>query len=144
VKVMVLIKATKNSEAGLMPDERLLTEMGAYNEALAKAGILLSGEGLHPSSKAARVILKGDQRTQSRGPFSDLHGLIAGFWIWNVQSLDEALDWASRCPHPMPGEEAELELRQVFESSDFGAEFTQQLREQEERLREETQKRNQT
>jgi hypothetical protein len=132
---MILVKATKNSEAGVLPDEKLLTEMGKYNEELAKAGVLLAGEGLQPSSKGARVRFSGDKRTVIDGPFAETKELIAGYWLWQVKSKEEAIEWVKRCPNPMPGEESEIEIRQVFEADDFGAEFTPELREQEERLR---------
>jgi hypothetical protein len=131
---MILVKATKNSEAGVLPDEKLLTEMGKYNEELARAGVLLAGEGLQPSSKGARVKFSGDKRTVIDGPFAETKELIAGFWLWRVKSKEEAIEWVKRCPNPFPGE-SEIEIRQVFEAEDFGAEFTPELREQEERLR---------
>jgi hypothetical protein len=131
---MVIVKATADSEAGIMPTEQLLAEMGAYNEELAKAGVMQAGEGLHPSSKGARVHFSGKQRKVIDGPFAETKELIAGFWIWKCASLQEAIEWAKRCPNPMPGE-SDLEIRQVFEAEDFGAEFTPELREQEERLR---------
>jgi hypothetical protein len=131
---MIMIKADKASEAGALPDEKLLTEMGKFNEELVKAGVMLAGEGLHPSSKGARVKFTGDKVTVSDGPFSEAKELIAGFWLWQVKSKDEAIAWIKRCPHPPHGE-MEIEIRQVFESEDFGAEFTPELREQEERLR---------
>ncbi|HXU34090.1 MAG TPA: YciI family protein [Thermoanaerobaculia bacterium] len=134
MRVIVMVKATKDSEAGVMPSEQLLTEMGAYNEELVKAGIMLAGEGLHPSSKGARVRFSGDQRTVIDGPFAETKELVAGFWIWQVRSMDEAIEWLKRCPNPMPGE-SEIEIRPVFEAEDFGAEFTPELREQEERIR---------
>jgi hypothetical protein len=134
MRVMVLIKADKNTEAGAMPDEKLLTEMGNFNEELVKAGVMLAGEGLHPSSKGARVRFSGDTRTVIDGPFTEAKELIAGFWIWQVKSLDEAIEWVKRCPNPMKGE-SEIEIRQVFEAEDFGAEFTPELREQEQRVR---------
>jgi hypothetical protein len=130
---MVLVKATKDSEQGIMPDEKLLTAMGKYNEELAKAGILLAGEGLHPSSKGARVRFSGANRTVIDGPFTETRELIAGFWLWQVRSREEAIEWVKRCPNPMLGE-SEIELRQVFEASDFGAEMTPELREQEGRV----------
>ena len=133
-RFMILIKADKNSEAGVMPDEKLLTEMGNFNEELVKAGVMLAGEGLQPSSKGARVKFSGQKRTVMDGPFAETKELIAGFWIWQVKSLDEAIEWVKRCPNPM-GAESEIEIRQIFEASDFGAEFTPELREQEERLR---------
>jgi hypothetical protein len=132
---MILIKADANSEAGLLPDEKLLTEMGKYNEELAKAGVMVAGEGLHPSSKGARVKFAGDKRTVIDGPFAETKELIAGFWIFQVKSRDEAIEWVKRCPNPFPGTESEIEIRQVFENEDFGAEFTPELREQEERIR---------
>jgi hypothetical protein len=134
MRFMVLIKADKNSEAGVLPNEQLLAEMGKFNEELVKAGVMLAGEGLHPSSKGARVKFSGEQRTVIDGPFSETKELIAGFWLWQVDSKEEALEWVKRCPNPMGGE-SEIEIRQVFEAEDFGAEFTPELREQEERLR---------
>jgi len=131
---MVLVKADKNTEAGVMPSEELLTAMGKYNEELVKAGIMLAGEGLHPSAKGARVKFSGAKRTVVDGPFAEAKELVAGFWLWQVRSMDEAIEWAKRCPNPT-GAESELEIRQVFEADDFGAEFTPELREQEERLR---------
>jgi hypothetical protein len=132
---MILIKADKNTEAGALPDEKLLTEMGKFNEELVKAGVMLAGEGLHPSSKGARVRFSGGKRTVIDGPFTETKELIAGFWLWQVKSKAEAIEWVKRCPNPLEGD-AEIEIRQVFEASDFGAEFTPELREQEERLRE--------
>jgi len=134
MRVMVLVKADKNTEAGVMPSEELLTAMGKYNEELVKAGIMLAGEGLHPSAKGARVKFSGAKRTVVDGPFAEAKELVAGFWLWQVRSMDEAIEWAKRCPNPT-GAESELEIRQVFEADDFGAEFTPELREQEERLR---------
>jgi len=134
MKFMVIVKANKDTEEGVMPSEELLTDMGKYNEELVKAGIMLAGEGLHPTSKGARVKFSGDKRTVVDGPFPETKELIAGFWIWQVKSKEEAIAWAKRCPNPT-GAESELELRQVFEAEDFGAEFTPELREQEERLR---------
>ena len=134
MRVMVIIKATRNSEAGVMPSEKLLTEMGKFNEELVKAGIMLAGEGLHPSSKGKRVRFVDGKKTVRDGPFAETRELIAGFWIWRVKSMDEALEWVRRCPDPMPGEESEIEIRRVFEAEDFGAEFTPELRAQEERL----------
>jgi hypothetical protein len=134
MRVMVLIKADENSEAGVMPNEQLLTEMGRFNEELVKAGVMLAGEGLHPSSKGARVRFAGDRRSVIDGPFPETKELIAGFWLWEVGSMQEAIEWVKRCPNPM-GVESEVEIRQVFEAEDFGAEFTPELREQEERLR---------
>ena len=134
MKFMVIVKATKDSEAGVMPSQQLLTEMGNYNEQLAKAGVLLAADGLHPSSKGARVRFSGSSRTVIDGPFAETKELIAGFWLWRVKSLQEAIEWVKRCPNPHD-EECEVEIRQVFEANDFGAEFTPELREQEERLR---------
>jgi hypothetical protein len=131
---MVLIKANKDTEAGVMPSEQLLSDMGKFNEELVKAGVMLAGEGLHPSSKGARVRFSGAKRTVIDGPFAETKELIAGFWIWEVKSLAEAIEWVKRVPNPT-GEEGEVEIRQVFEAEDFGAEFTPELREQEERLR---------
>ena len=135
MRVMVIIKATPNSEAGVMPSEQLLADMGKYNEELVKAGVMQAGEGLHPSSRGKRVRFSGGQTIVTDGPFAETKELIAGFWIWKVKSMDEALAWLRRCPDPMPGEEAEIEIRQVFEAEDFGQEFTPELRAQEERLR---------
>ena len=135
MRVMVIVKATANSEAGVMPNEQLLADMGRFNEELVNAGIMQAGEGLHPSSKGKRVRFTGGRQLVVDGPFSETKELIAGFWIWQVKSIDEALEWAQRCPHPAPGEEAELEIRQIFAAEDFGAEFTPELRAQEERLR---------
>jgi hypothetical protein len=131
---MLIVKATKDSEAGIMPSEELLRQMGNYNEELVKAGVLLAGEGLHPSSKGARVRFDGDKRTVIDGPFAETKELIAGFWLIQVKSTEEAIEWVKRCPNPFPGE-SEIEIRQVFEADDFGEEFTPELREQEERLR---------
>ena len=135
MRVMVIVKATKSSEAGVMPGEQLLAEMGRYNEDLVKAGIMLAGDGLHPSSKGARVLFSGSKRVVVDGPFTETKELVAGFWIWQVRSMDEAVEWARRCPNPMPDDEGVLEIRPIFEPEDFGAEFTPELREQEERLR---------
>src|SRR6476660_7025579 len=135
MRFMVIVKASKDSEAGKMPSQELLAAMGKYNEELVKAGIMLSGEGLHPSSKGARVRFSGNKRIVSDGPFTETKELIAGFWLWQVKSKEEAIEWVKRCPNPMPGTESEIEIRQVFEAEDFGAEFTPELREQEERLR---------
>jgi hypothetical protein len=136
---MVIIKADKNTEAGVMPSQELLTAMGNYNEELVKAGIMLAGEGLQPSSKGARVRFSGTQRTVIDGPFADTKELIAGFWLWQVKSKEEAIEWVKRCPNPLEGE-CEIEIRQVFENDDFGEEFTPELREQEDRLRAEIEK----
>ena len=134
MRFMIIVKATKDSEAGVMPDQALLAAMGNFNEELVKAGIMLAGEGLQPSSKGARVRFSGSQRTVVDGPFAETKELIAGFWIWRVRSKQEAIEWVKRCPNPFRGE-SEIEIRQVFESEDFGAEFTPELREQEDRLR---------
>ena len=135
MRVMVLIKANKDSEAGILPDEKLLTDMGNYNEELVKAGVMVAGEGLQPSSKGARVRFSGAKRTVIDGPFAETKELIAGFWIWQVKSLEDAIEWLKRCPNPFPDNESEVEIRQIFEADDFGAEFTPELREQEDRLR---------
>jgi hypothetical protein len=132
---MVLIKGNKDSEAGVMPSERLLAEMTTYNEELLKAGILLAGEGLHPSSKGKRVKFSGGKATVIDGPFTEAKELIAGFWLWQVKSLEEAVEWVRRIPNPDGAQEGEIEIRQVFEADDFGAEFTPELREQEDRMR---------
>jgi hypothetical protein len=134
MRFMILVKADESSEAGVLPDEQMLAEMGKFNEELVKAGVMLAGEGLHPSSKGARVRFSGAQRTVIDGPFPETKELIAGYWLWQVNSKEEALEWVKRCPNPMEGE-SEIEIRQVFEADDFGAEFTPELREQEERLR---------
>ena len=139
MRFMVIVKATKESEAGVMPSTQLLTEMGKFNEELVKAGVMLAGEGLQPSSKGARVRFSGKTRTVIDGPFAETKELIAGYWLWQVKSKEEAIEWVKRCPNPMPGE-SEIEIRQVFEADDFGAEFTPELRAQEERLRVETTK----
>lgn len=135
MRFMIIVKADKNSEAGVLPDENLLAEMGKFNEELVKAGILLAADGLHPSSKGARVRFSGEKRTVIDGPFAETKELIAGFWLWQVKSKEEAIEWVKRCPNPFPGTESEIEIRQLFEAEDFGAEFTPELREQEERLR---------
>jgi len=135
MRFMILVKATKDSEAGVMPNQQLLTEMGKFNEELVKAGVMLAGEGLHPSSKGARVKFSGSKRTVIDGPFAETKELIAGFWLWQVKSKEEAIEWVKRCPNPH-NEETEVEIRQIFEAEDFGAEFTPELREQEKRLRE--------
>jgi hypothetical protein len=136
MRFMVMIKANKDSEAGVMPSEQLLTEMGKFNEELVNAGIMLAGEGLHPTSKGARVKFSGNKRTVIDGPFTETKELIAGFWLWRVNSKEEAIEWVKRCPNPFDGD-SEIEIRQLFEADDFGAEFTPELREQEERLRKE-------
>jgi hypothetical protein len=135
MRVMVMVKATKSSEAGAMPSEQLLREMGQFNEDLVKAGVMLAGEGLHPSSRGKRVRFSGGTKTVSDGPFAATREVVAGYWVWQVKSMQEALEWVKRCPDPMPGEEAELELRPIFEAEDFGSELTPELRAQEERLR---------
>ena len=139
MRFMVLIKANKDTEAGVMPSEQLLTEMGKYNEELVKAGVMLAGEGLHPSSKGARIKFSGAKRAVVDGPFAETKELIAGFWMWKVGSLQEAIDWAKRCPNPT-GADGEIEIRQVFEAEDFGKEFTPELREAEDRLRSQIEK----
>ena len=135
MRVMVMVKATRYSEAGKMPGEELLAEMGTFNEQLVKAGVLLAGDGLHPSSKGKRVRFSGGTRRVIDGPFSRTGELVAGYWIWRVRSMEEAVEWARRCPNPMPGDNAELEIRPLFEMDDFGGEMTPELREKEERLR---------
>jgi len=135
MKVMVMVKATKNSEAGVMPSEKLMTEMGKFNEELVKAGVMLTGEGLHPSPKGKRIRFEGGKKTVIDGPFAETKELVAGFWIWQVKSMEEAVEWARRCPDPMPGEVSELEIRPVFAAEDFGAEFTPELRAHEDKLR---------
>jgi hypothetical protein len=134
MRFMVIVKASAESEAGKMPSEKLLAEMGKYNEELVKAGVLLAGEGLHPSSKGVRVHFSGDKRTVVDGPFADTKELIAGFWLFQVKSREEAIEWVKRCPNPMESD-SDIEIRQVFEAEDFGAEFTPELREREEKLR---------
>ena len=134
MRFMILVKASKESEAGVMPSEQLLTEMGKFNEELVKAGVMLAGEGLHPSSKGARVKFSNGKTTVIDGPFAETKELVAGFWLWQVKSKEEAIEWVKRCPNPH-NEETEVEIRQVFEAEDFGAELTPELREQEERLR---------
>ena len=134
MKVMVLVKATADSEAGVMPSPELLEAMGKFNEELVDAGVMLAGEGLHPSSRGVRVTFDGAQRRVTDGPFAETRELVAGFWIWQVRSLDEAIEWAKRCPNPMPGV-SDLEIRPIFEAEDFGSEFTPELRAQEAALR---------
>lgn len=134
MRFMVIVKATKESEAGVMPSTKLLADMGKFNEELVNAGVMLAGEGLQPSSKGARVRFSGKTRTVIDGPFAETKELIAGYWLWQCRSKEEAVEWVKRCPNPMPGE-SEIEIRQVFEADDFGAEFTPELREQEERIR---------
>ena len=135
MKVMVMVKATTDSEAGAMPSTELLEAMGKFNEELVNAGVMLAGEGLHPSARGVRVAFDGPQRRVIDGPFAETRELVAGFWLWQVRSMDEAIEWAKRCPNPMPGP-SELEIRPLYEAEDFGAEFTPELREQEDRLRE--------
>jgi len=134
MRFIVMVKATKDSEAGVLPDSKLLADMGKYNEELVKAGVMLAGEGLHSSSKGARVKFSGSNRTVIDGPFPETKELVAGYWLFQVKSLEEAIEWVKRCPNPMPNQESEIEIRQVFEADDFGPEFTPELREQEERL----------
>lgn len=141
MRFMVMVRATQQSEAGAMPEQKLLADMGRFNEELVKAGIMLAGEGLQPSSKGARVHFSGAKRTVVDGPFAETKELIAGFWIWQVKSLEEAIEWVKRCPNPFNGIDSEIEIRQIFEAEDFGAEFTPELREQEERLRSEIEQR---
>src|SRR5687767_3237616 len=140
MRFMVLVKADKNSEAGVLPDEKLLAEMGKYNEELVKAGVMLAGEGLHPSSKGKRVVFSGGKRQVVDGPFTETKELIAGYWLWQVKSMEEAMEWLRRCPDPMPGEEGVIEVRPVFEAEDFGKEYTPELRAQDERLRAEVER----
>ena len=135
MRFMVIVKASKESESGVLPDQKILTEMGKFNEELVKAGVMLAAEGLQPSSKGARVRFSGAKRTVIDGPFAETKELVAGFWLWQVKSKEEAIEWVKRCPNPFPGTESEIEIRQVFEAEDFGAEFTPELRKQEERLR---------
>jgi hypothetical protein len=135
MRFMIIIKADKNSEAGQLPDARLLDDMGKFNEELVKAGIMLAGEGLQPSSKGARVRFSGSKRTVIDGPFAETKELVAGFWLWQVKSKEEAIEWVKRIPNPMPGSETEVEIRQVFEVEDFGANATPEIREREQRLR---------
>ena len=143
MRVMVIVKATKNSEAGVLPKKELLAAMGKFNEELVKAGIMLAGDGLKPSSKGKRLRFSNGKKTVIDGPFTETKELVAGFWIWKVKSMDEALEWARRCPDPMPGEDAELELRPIFEAEDFGEQFTPELRAQEERIRKEMERQQQ-
>ncbi len=135
MRVMVIVKATRNSEAGAMPTGKLLADMGNFNEELVKAGVMLAGEGLQPSSKGKRVVFSAGKKTLVDGPFAETKELVAGFWLWQVKSIEEAVEWVRRCPDPMPGEESVIEIRPVFEAEDFGKEFTPELRAQEERLR---------
>jgi hypothetical protein len=135
MRFMVIVKATKDSEAGVLPSQELLGEMGKFNEELVKAGVMLAGEGLQSSSKGARVKFSGNKRTVVDGPFAETKELIAGYWIWKCKSLAEAIEWVKRCPNPHPNQESEIEIRQIFEAEDFGADFTPELQEQEERVR---------
>ena len=135
MRFMVIVKADRNSEAGVLPDQKLLADMGKYNEELVKAGVMLAGEGLQPSSKGKRVRFSGSKRTVIDGPFAETKELVAGFWIFQTKSIDEAVEWVKRAPNPFPGTESEIEIRQVFETEDFGAELTPELRKQEERIR---------
>jgi hypothetical protein len=139
MRFMVMVKATKNSEAGQLPSQQLLTDMGKFNEELVKAGVMLAGEGLQPSSKGARVRFSGSKRTVIDGPFAETKELVAGFWLWQVKSKEEAIEWVKRCPSPMPGEESEIEIRQVYEAEDFGPAMSEDMRKQEEILRKKTQ-----
>lgn len=139
MRVMVIVKATNDSEAGKMPDTELLTAMGNFNEQLVKAGVMLAGEGLHPTSRGKRVRFSGSRRTVVDGPFAETKELIAGFWLWQVKSMEEAVEWVKRCPNPHY-EDCDIEIRQVFEAEDFGPEFTPELREQEDRIRAEAEK----
>ncbi|MHB8217317.1 MAG: YciI family protein [Candidatus Sulfotelmatobacter sp.] len=141
MRCIVMVRATKDSESGVMPRQKLLEDMGKFNEELVKAGVMLAGEGLQPSSKGKRVRFSGAKRTVVDGPFTETKELIAGFWLWQVRSMEEAVEWVKRCPNPFPGE-SEIEIRQVFEASDFGSEFTPELRAQEERIRRNTEKNN--
>ena len=139
MRVMVIVKASKSSEAGALPDQKLLADMGKFNEELVKAGVMLAGEGLHPTSKGKRVRFSGSKRTVIDGPFTETKELIAGFWLWQVRSMEEAVEWLKRCPNPHK-EDSEIEIRPVFEAEDFGPEFTPELREQEERVRAQAEK----
>ena len=141
MRFIVMVKATPNSEAGFMPDEQLLTEMGKYNEELARAGIMLSGDGLQPSSKGARVRFSGQDRSVVDGPFAETKELVAGFWIWQCQSMQEAIEWVKRCPNPMPGEDSEIEIRQLFEAEDFAEHFTPEAKDRAQRIYEQVNKR---
>ncbi len=141
MKFMILVKATRNSEAGLMPSQELLTAMMQYNQALVDAGIMLAGEGLHPSRKGARVRFSGSKRVVTGGPFAETNEVVAGYWLWQCRSMDEAIEWVKRCPNPMPGEESEIEIRPLFEAEDFGSELTPELRAHEDRMREQISRR---
>ena len=142
MRFMILLKSDKNVEAGVMPTREYLAEMTKFNEELVKAGVMQAGEGLHPSSKGARILFSGDKRTVVNGPFPETKQLVAGFWLWQVKSLEEAIEWARRCPNPT-GDEGEIELRQIFEAQDFGAEFTPELRKREERMRDQLERQKQ-
>jgi hypothetical protein len=142
MRVLVMVKASKESEAGVLPDEKLLTEMGKFNEELVNAGIMLAGEGLHPSSKGARVKFSGNKRLVTDGPFAETKELVAGYWVWKVKSMEEAIEWVKRVPFDNSPDEPEIEIRPIFEAEDFGAEFTPELRAQEERLRKEIERNN--
>jgi hypothetical protein len=144
MRVMVIVKATKNSEAGILPSQKLLSDMGKFNEELVKAGIMLAGEGLKPSSQGKRLRFAGGKKIVVDGPFAETKELVAGYWIWQVKSIEEAVEWGRRCPDPMPGEEGELEIRPVFEAEDFGKELTPELRAREERLRVEMERQRQS
>jgi hypothetical protein len=144
MKVMVIVKATASSEAGAMPSEELLAAMGKYNEQLVEAGIMLAGDGLHPSAKGKRIKFSGSERTVIDGPFTETKELVAGYWLWQVRSMEEAVEWARRCPDPMPGEEGMLEIRPLFEADDFGEEYTPELRARDERMRAEIDRKNQS
>jgi hypothetical protein len=135
MRFLVMVKATPNSESGVMPEPEMFEAMGRYNEALVKAGIMKAGEGLHPSSKGARVHFSGAKRTVIDGPFAETKELVAGFWLWECKSLQEAIEWVKKCPNPMPGEDSDIEIRRIYEAEDFGAAFTPEEREREERLR---------
>jgi hypothetical protein len=141
MRVMVIVKATKNSEDGIMPSEKLLAEMGRFNEELVKAGVMLAGDGLKPSSKGKRVRFSNGKKTVIDGPFTETKELVAGYWVWQVKSIEDAVEWARRCPDPMPGEESEIEIRPFYEAEDFGKEFTPELRAQEQRIRDEVKRR---
>lgn len=144
MRVMIIIKATKDTEAGVMPSEQMLAEMGAYNEELAKAGIMLAGDGLHPTARGKRVVFSGSKRTVVDGPFAETKELLAGFWIWQVKSIDEAVEWVRRMPHPhFDAEDTNVEIRPLFDAADFGAEFTPELQQQEERIRNQIQQQQQ-
>ncbi|MBV6470633.1 YciI family protein [Nitrospirales bacterium NOB] len=135
MRFMILVKATKGSEAGVMPSQELLTAMMQYNQALVDASVMLAGEGLHPSSNGARVRFSGSKRLVTAGPFTETNEVVAGYWLWRCKSMEDAIEWVKRCPNPMPGEESEIEIRPLFETEDFGVEFTLELRAQEERMR---------